>query len=565
MNISTASQFAPYYFISYCRQEVTFVDSFSRELEKRGICNWVDFRKLIPGQPWQPQLDDGVGNAAAILLVASKASMASAPCKDEWTKSLAAGRRIILIVFEPCKVDPGLVGLEWVDFTGNFDDALNQLVKLFAQPTQKMTSIPPQEGIRLPGAAKTFFGLSIVAAILAVLGGIFVFMLSASLMLQEIQLALNFDAPTVYQKNEFRSLITTGMFMSIIFLWIPAIWNFVKIPWRIRTRTHNAGQLRGALNSLVFANLFLLLIPFSVTTTDIWADFDMGTTFQAVICVSVPLMLLIFAVCFLLYRLLVSDSMYRWAGPSGAIIRAARPDLSKHLENGTPLRIAVESAPEDRPYAEAINAALAKAGHTCTGNLQEADVVLPLLSVYKNNSSCNPEQKRLFPVLLQKCDVDPRLSQVQWVDLRYGQASIDGVANLLDEPRELLSTLGVLPVRTTILPGDVKRLTTVLSIVLAISALFAIWRLPDVSSYGPGVFLNFLIAPGTYFLRRYITDRKLKYLPFLSYWWVVGIAVFLAILSSFATWEPALLMVPFAWLVPLLMLSKEVRMWMPAK
>ena len=132
MITSVPSAPTPYYFISYCRQEVTFVDSFSRELQRRGIRNWVDFRQLVPGQPWQPQLDDGVRNASAILLVASKASMASAPCKDEWTKSRAAGRRIILILFEPCKVDPSLAGLEWVDFTGDFGSALDQLTKLLA-------------------------------------------------------------------------------------------------------------------------------------------------------------------------------------------------------------------------------------------------------------------------------------------------------------------------------------------------------------------------------------------------------------------------------------------------
>ena len=563
MNISTAAQSAPYYFISYCRQEVTFVDGFSRELEKRGLCNWVDFRKLVPGQPWQPQLDDGVGNATAILLVTSKASMASAPCKDEWTKSLAAGKRIILILFEPCKVDPSLAGLEWVDFTGSFDTAMTQLIGLLAQPAQQTTSAPPQEGVRLPGAAKTFYGLSIVAAVLAVLGGIMVFLIASSLILQEVRFALL--GLETYERNEFRSMISTGMFMSIFLLWIPAIWNFVQIPWRVRTRAYHAGQIRGALNSLTFANLFLLLVPLTNRVTSIWADFDMGTVVQGTLCVSVPLMLLIFAVCFFLYRLLISDSMYRWAGPTGAVIRVARPDLSRHLKNGVPLRVAIESAPQDKLYAQAFKASLEKAGHTCVENIQEADIIVPLLSVYKSSSSCDPEQKRLVPILLQRCDVDPRLSQVQWVDLRYGQASIDAATHLLNEPHKLLSTLGVLPVRTTILPAGVRRLTGALSILLFISAAFTFMYFMDLKYSAPAFLVGLLITSGTYFLRRYITDRKLKILPFLSYWWVVGITVLLALLASFARWDPIWLLLPFAWLVPLLMLSKEVRMWVPSR
>lgn len=566
MTTSTSGP-APYYFISYCRQEVTFVDSFSRALEQRGICTWVDFRKLVPGQPWQPQLDDGVANAAAILLVASKASMASAPCKDEWTKSLAADKRIILIVFEPCKIAPELAGLEWVDFTGDFETALKQLAAVLARSAEKMTATPPREGIRLPGAAKMFYSLSIAAAVLGVLGGVFVFLLSSLLVSQEILLALSPDIAVSYESNELRSLISMGMFMSLIFLWAPAVWNFARIPWRIRTRTHDAGQLRGAVNSLVFANLFLLLVPMTALMTNIWTTFGstMGTAFQGVMCVSLPLMLVIFGVCLWLYRLLISDSMYRWAGPTGALIQVTRPSLAARPQNGISMRIAVEAAPQDRLYADAINAALVKAGHTPTQNPEAADLILPLLSVYKNNSSGDPEKTRLIPVLLQRCDVDPRLSQVQWVDLRYGQASIDAVANLLEKPRELLSTLGVLPVRTTILPQGVKRLTGALSIVMFISVVFGIMNFLDLSNSGFAFVANTLIAAGTYVLRRYITDRKFKNLPFVSYWPVLGFAAFLALLALFAGWYPAWLLVPFAWLVPLLMLSKEVRMWVPAK
>jgi hypothetical protein len=38
-----------------------------------------------------------------------------------------------------------------------------------------------------------------------------------------------------------------------------------------------------------------------------------------------------------------------------------------------------------------------------------------------------------------------------------------------------------------------------------------------------------VLLPGIYFLRRYIVNPKLKYLPFLSYWWAVGFAVLLAL------------------------------------
>ena len=148
MNQSTDAQTTPYYFISYSRQEVTFVDSFTRELEKHGIRTWVDFRNLVPGHPWQEQLDEGVANAAAVLLVVSKSSMASGPVKDEVKKSLAAGRRIVMIIFEPCTIYSDLKEREWVDFTRDFPSATEQLKSILAQPEGKMTISHPEKYAR---------------------------------------------------------------------------------------------------------------------------------------------------------------------------------------------------------------------------------------------------------------------------------------------------------------------------------------------------------------------------------------------------------------------------------
>ena len=94
-----------HYFISYSRQEVSFADSLARELEKRKLSPWIDFRNLVPGSSWQSQLDAGVAQAKAILLIVSPASMSSEPVKDEWRKSLRQGKRIILIIFEGAEVD----------------------------------------------------------------------------------------------------------------------------------------------------------------------------------------------------------------------------------------------------------------------------------------------------------------------------------------------------------------------------------------------------------------------------------------------------------------------------
>jgi hypothetical protein len=586
-----------YYFISYSRQEVTFVDSFSRELEKRGIHSWVDFRNLVPGSSWQTQLDDGVHNAAAILLVVSKASMSSGPVKDEWTKSLAAGRRIILIAFEPSPIDPGLAGLEWVDFTTDFEKGLNDLQQVLVLPKQTSKSTLPATGLPLPGTVKKFIWLSRLAVFLSLLGTIL--FISVFFSIAQAILA----AGDAYENTPLRNLILGGLLASIFVFWIPAFLNFQKLPKQVRYRTHHAEKIKSTVNGLVYANLFLLAFILS-GFIGIWdAAPEVKTAIADSILLGLPLMVIIFAVCLWIYRVMISAEMYRWAGPTGALVHAKRPDLTGHLNNGQPLKIGVEFAPQDRNYAEALKAAIVKAGHLCTDNFSEADVILPLISTFKSGSICDPQRQRVLPILLQTCDVDPALSKMQWVDLRYGKDSIDAVANLLDEPDAFLRTLGLLPIRMTILPEEVKRVVGALTAALSFSIAMLIINL--IMMMGDNLFLLVLTTIGLYLLRRNLIIRKFwvnksrvktfyaygakksllsgfvrmleknpKILEMetalnhrlgkidITYPWLLAGSVVVAILVKFSGWVP-LETAYLVWIIPLLMLSKEVRMWLP--
>ena len=561
MNDTTDSKPIPYYFISYSRQEVTFVDSFSRELEKRGIRNWVDFRNLVPGHPWQPQLDEAVQNADAILLVVSKASMSSGPVKDEWTKSLAAGRRIILILFEPCKLDPGLAGLEWVDFTKRFDRAIDRIITLLESPLQTVIAAVPEKKIHLPRAAVAPMGLSLLLAILLILQ-----VLISSLFFVILVIGSNARYRTVGwpDPTPFDSFLLSVMLAAEFSLWLPSFANFLWLPVQIARRRHNAQTTGYVLYALLAVSLFLLIVPFvsSLAGDSLKREYP-STSFllsdgyfwlTAITVIAVVLMI----------RLLRSEGMYRWSGPRGAVILSGPPDLMGHTDNGVPMRILVESAPQDQLYARELKDSITRAGHICTDDIQSTDIVLPLLSKYKTNSSYDPETIPLIPTLLQSCDVDKHLSRLQWADLRYGKVSMDALANLLDEPTELLRLIGVLPVRTLILPGTINLLSNLMSILLFFLFFQVILSIPASLDDLPGFLLWLILLAVYYFFRKYLTDRKLKYRPILSYWWAVALTALSALAGSLAlqSIQPTSLLL---WLIPLLMLRKDVRMWLPAR
>jgi TIR domain-containing protein len=557
MSEAANSNPSPFYFISYSRQEVTFVDSFSRELEKRGIRNWVDFRNLIPGHPWQPQLDEAVQNANAILLVVSKASMSSGPVKDEWTKSLAAGRRIILILFEPCKLDPGLAGLEWVDFTKRFDRAMDQIITLLESPSQTATAAMPKKKMHLPRAAIAPMGLSLLLAILLILP--IIISLFLLIVLKAGHRPSNVPDPT-----PFDSFLLSVMLAAAFSLWLPSFANFLWLPVQIARRRHNAQTTGYVLYALLSVSLFLLIVPFLASlaadllkkeypsTSVLLSDGYFWLT--AITVITVVLMI----------RLLRSEGMYRWSGPRGAVIRTGHPDLTGHTDNGIPMRILVESAPEDQLYAWELKDSIKRAGHICTDDIQNTDIVLPLLSKYKTNSAYDPETIPLIPTLLQSCDVDRHLSRLQWADLRYGKVSMDALANLLDEPKELLRLIGVLPVRTLILPGTINLLSNLMSILLFFLFFQVILSIPASPDDLPGFLLWVILLAVYYFFRKYLTERKLKYRPILSYWWAVGLTALSALAGSLAlqSIQPMSLLL---WLIPLLMLRRDVRIWLPTR
>lgn len=536
----------PYYFISYCREEVAFVDNLSRELERRGVNVWVDIRDLIPGSGWQGQLDMGVQNAEAVLVVVSKESMKSGAVQDEWEKAYTWNKRVILLLFEPAKIPTSLANKkpEHINFNRNFHKATAELLALLKR--EKETGGPIlKKAKRLPDAVIWLFMINILIFFTAFMGN-----------------ASTYDliSPTAdKQQIQFDSIYASAM----LFLWVPAMWQFLTMPWKLYRRTHVATQYRNALAFFFISNLIIVYGYFNGF-------------------IEVPgihFTYLNLGLCILLYYLLVSPSMYRWAGPGGVILRMDSPNLSGHTNNGSPKLVGIEYAPQDSPYADALKSAITSAGHTLTTDLTKAGTILTLLSVYKTNSEFDPQQKEMYPILLQRCSVDRKFSEIQRIDLRYGKVSINAIANLLDEPHELNRILGVLPVRTNIMPAAIQWSIAMLSIPLLSYSLrffglgFLRLMKEDVTTWE--VWSNLIIAGGIFLLLRFLITRKIKPLPFLSFWWVVILAALLSITASIPHLESFggnILITTYIdllnSLLPILTVAvfwKDLRLWLPAK
>jgi len=157
----------PNLFISYSRREVGFVDDLSNRLEKDGYNLWLDYRSLVPGEPWEEQIYQGIQNAQVILLVISKASIASDNVEMEWRRVLEEkNKRIILVIFESVHLPKELEAYEWVDFRGSYENAIEELERQ-VQRAEEEEHAAPQWGFKAPAVVWVACALSAVVALMS--------------------------------------------------------------------------------------------------------------------------------------------------------------------------------------------------------------------------------------------------------------------------------------------------------------------------------------------------------------------------------------------------------------
>src|SRR6185436_2965880 len=370
-------------FMSYSRREVGFVDDLVSQIEGEGYQVWLDYRVLIPGTPWRAQIDKGLDDAETVLLVVSKASLASENVALEWRHFLEMDKRVILLVFEAVDLPKELEKYEWVDFRGNYKAGLDELFSQLKQPIQEEHPVP-ESGFKMPGIVWVAFITSIIVAL-----------------------------------------------SSLYVIWTLFIpWILIPLPYRILKRNYNFTQAQAALIMLPLALFFSGIITEADDKLDAIA--------------SAMLFSLIFGISLLF--ILRSRAMQRWGKPEATIPRYANP-YNVDAITPKPVSFFVDYAPHDRVVAHELIETLKKYGHIQAENIHEAHSVLVLISRFKSKTEADYEKQVVFPVMLQyNDDTAPELLKIQWIDFRPGVRKLEALAKLLDNPVELLKALGMRPV-----------------------------------------------------------------------------------------------------------------------
>jgi HEAT repeat protein len=107
-------------FVSYCHEDADFAQILEGKIRESGFAIWRDLN-LIAGGDWRAEIDGGIQDALAMVVILSAASRGSEYVSYEW--AFATGRGVpvipVLLKLSPADLHPRLSMIQCLDF-GNY-------------------------------------------------------------------------------------------------------------------------------------------------------------------------------------------------------------------------------------------------------------------------------------------------------------------------------------------------------------------------------------------------------------------------------------------------------------
>lgn len=129
-------------FISHSSVDKRFVRRLAKAIEADGFLTWLDEKELLPGDPLAKRVSEGVAQARAVLVVVSRAAIASKWLAFELNKAadrMVKGECIVIpiVIDEMSSLPAEVEGLLYADFTKSFKRQMQAVLKSLNSDAQK--------------------------------------------------------------------------------------------------------------------------------------------------------------------------------------------------------------------------------------------------------------------------------------------------------------------------------------------------------------------------------------------------------------------------------------------
>lgn len=116
-------------FISHDHENADFAELLKLRLEKEGLSSWIDSERLKIGQDWREEIDSGIENSLAIIVLMTPDARKSEYVTYEWSFAWGKGKKIFPVMLKQTQLHPRLESLQYLDFTNRTIRPWNKLIE----------------------------------------------------------------------------------------------------------------------------------------------------------------------------------------------------------------------------------------------------------------------------------------------------------------------------------------------------------------------------------------------------------------------------------------------------
>lgn len=139
-------------FISYAQKDALTADAIVEALQGLKLTPWIDRREIKPGDSFVEKMNEGLSQAAYVIVLISNAALASPWVSREWMSSVAAKEKVVIpVLLEDSVLPPLLRDILYVDLRTDRAGSLARLRSLFENDGAPVSTA--HEVLRAPKAA----------------------------------------------------------------------------------------------------------------------------------------------------------------------------------------------------------------------------------------------------------------------------------------------------------------------------------------------------------------------------------------------------------------------------
>ena len=445
----------PPYFISYSRKHFYAAEWLTLLLQNSGYSLWFDVQQLLPGIRWETAINDGLTEAAGVILIASKAALASPYVEKEWTSIQDAGKRVCVCVIEDLDLPERLTrpDVTVIDMRRHFQRAFRQVKEFLDNKPVKTHPHPIRNSYRFgiywatPALIRNsvaawleLAALNLIAMVIMLVGALSHPSRSSIVML--LPIVMCYYAARIFWQwghHYMRREFTVQQVKKVIWAALLSLIGFGSAAVLISMEP-------GALNVASYGLLAMIVILFGLLVIGLSSNnhpvryrwLPTGEASQISRRMRIERLIrenrfsiLSFGLRLFLpfYNLL--RSLMRF------VIDAMPPVIILHKDNPHPVRFALTSTLSDAYVADRVRYTLAEYGHRLVKSIDDANYQVIIVSEATPESQITAATRHPVPPVFVlstpiTLNTDAPEAKYQWLDYRArSQTQLNAVARVL--------------------------------------------------------------------------------------------------------------------------------------